>query len=144
VIRVAKEVKVRKSRFERVLSLIIIVLLALSTYSVVYWYQGYRFPILGGGSNSKVFYVAATMWEFYPKEITVQKGDNVTIHLSSLDVTHGLHLKAWNITTYLSPNQTFTVNFTADQVGRFEYYCTVYCGLGHNDMKGYIIVKEKD
>ncbi|MFQ6134871.1 MAG: cupredoxin domain-containing protein [Nitrososphaerales archaeon] len=139
-----REVRVRKSRFERILGIIILIIIAFSTYGVVYWVQTYRFPVLGEEANTKVFYITATMWEFYPKEITVQKGDHVEIHLTSVDAHHGFYIEAWNISADLFPNQTVTIDFTADKVGKFEYYCTVYCGIGHPDMRANVIVKEKE
>jgi len=139
----AKEPHVKKSGFERSLSIIVIILILLSSVTVIYWYQNFRFPIIGGDSNNKIFHISATMWEFYPKEISVDKGDNVTIHFTSLDVHHGLYIKKWNVTANLFTNQSATINFKADEVGRFEYFCTVYCGIGHSEMKGYITVKEK-
>ena len=138
----AKEPHVKKSVFERSLSIIVIILIFLTSISVIYWYQNFRFPIIGGDSNNKIFYISGTMWEFYPSEISVDKGDNVTIHFTSLDVHHGLYIKKWNVTADLFINQSATIHFIADEVGKFEYYCTVYCGIEHTDMKGYIIVKD--
>lgn len=139
-----KEVRVAKSRFERSLSVIVLIIVAIPTYGAIYWYQNDRYPVLGGAGDTKVFYVTAIMWEFYPQEITVQKGDHVIIHLTSVDVHHGFYIKAWNITADLAPNQTVTINFIADKVGKFEYYCTFYCGIGHWDMKAYVIVEEEE
>jgi len=99
---------------------------------------------MGGNDDEKVFYIAATMWEFQPGEIKVNKGDHVTIHFSSLDAHHGAFIEAWNKTVDLFPNQTVTVDFIADKVGSFEYYCTVYCGIGHTDMRALITVVDED
>ncbi len=111
---------------------------------MLYWNETFRYPILGEENDSKIFYVTAQMWEYYPKEIKVQEGDKVIIHLTSLDVPHGLFLEAWNITVNSFLNQTETIEFTADKVGRFEYFCTHYCGIGHKDMRAYITVEEKE
>tara|TARA_B100000315_G_C14326714_1_gene473369 strand:- start:196 stop:531 length:336 start_codon:yes stop_codon:yes gene_type:complete len=110
---------------------------------VVYWIETSRFPVIGGEGETKVFYITASMWEYYPQEIKVQEGDNVIIHLTSIDVPHGFYIEAWNITSNVSPNQTETIEFRADKVGRFEYYCIFYCGIGHEDMRDYVIVEEK-
>jgi cytochrome c oxidase subunit 2 len=134
--------KIKKSRFERTLGVLIILIAAIPTYGAVYWYDTQRYPIIGGSDDTKEFYVTAIMWEFYPQNITVQKGDNVVIHLTSVDVHHGFYIEAWNKTADLFPNQTVMIEFTADKVGDFQYYCTVYCGIGHWDMKGYIRVQE--
>ncbi len=116
----------------------------MSVSGILYWNEAFRYPILGEENDSKIFYVTAQMWEYYPKEIKVQEGDKVIIYLTSLDVPHGLFLEAWNITVNSFLNQTETIEFTADKVGRFEYFCTHYCGIGHKDMRAYIVVEEKD
>ncbi len=139
-----QEIRVIKTRCERYLSILVLITIVFSVYGVIYWTQTYRFPIFGEDKESKIFYVTASMWEYYPSEITVQEGDHVVIMLTSLDVHHGFYLEAWNISADLLPNQTVIIDFTADKVGKFEYYCTVYCGIGHPDMRAHIIVKEKD
>ncbi len=139
-----KNVQVRKSKFERLLGVFVIIIIASSAYVVVFWVQTNRFPVFGGDADTKVFYVTATMWEFYPEEITVQEVDHVLIHLTSVDVYHGAYIEAWNLTADLFSNQTVTFDFIADNVGKFEYYCTVYCGIGHPDMRAYVIVEAKE
>lgn len=111
---------------------------------MIYWNETNRYPILGEDGDTKIFYVTAQMWDYYPKEIKVQEGDKVIIYLTSLDVPHGLYLEAWNITVNSFLNQTEMIEFTADKVGKFEYYCTHYCGIGHVDMRAHIIVEEKE
>ncbi len=137
-----KNVRVRKSGFERALVILIIVIAAVPAYGAVYWYENNRFPLVSGVGNTKEFYVTSIMWEFYPQNITVQKGDRVIIHLTSMDTLHGFYNADWNLTATAFTNQTSTIEFTADKLGEFEFYCTFYCGIGHFDMKGYIKVEE--
>ena len=33
------------------------------------------------------------------------------------------------------------VEFTADKAGEFDFYCTVFCGDKHQEMKGKLIIK---
>ncbi len=40
--------------------------------------------------------------------------------------------------------ETTTVQFVADQEGEFEFYCSVYCGVGHYDRKGMLVVTQDD
>jgi heme/copper-type cytochrome/quinol oxidase subunit 2 len=138
-----KKVHVRKSGFERTLAVLIIIIAAIPTYGVIYWYETQRYPLIGGEGNAKEFYITAIMWQFYPQNITVTKGDHVILHLTSMDVHHGFYNAQWNLTANVFSNQTTTIEFTADKVGVFEYYCTYYCGIGHFDMKGYIKVEDQ-
>ncbi len=138
-----KRIQVKKSWFERLISIVMLSIIVFAAVGVVYWNETSRFPVLGGEGDTKVFYVTALMWEYYPQEIRVQEGDNVIIHLSSIDVPHGFYIEAWNITANVSPNQTETIEFKADKVGNFEFYCIFYCGIGHADMRAYVVVEEK-
>ncbi|MDO8626605.1 MAG: cupredoxin domain-containing protein [Candidatus Magasanikbacteria bacterium] len=89
----------------------------------------------------KTFSVTAKTWEFTPSVITVNQGDQVRLEIKSLDVTHSFSLPDFNIKITLEPGVPQTVEFTADKTGEFVFACRVYCGDGHADMKGRLIVK---
>ncbi|GMK37866.1 hypothetical protein PCCS19_09200 [Paenibacillus sp. CCS19] len=80
--------------------------------------------------------VSAKDWEYDQKEIHVKKGDKVRITLTSDDGGHGLSLPVYNVD--IQGNDS--AEFTADQVGQFEFRCSVPCGQGHMEMKGTLIV----
>lgn len=74
--------------------------------------------------------------------IVVTKGDLVIIHLRTSDLPHGFAIRGYpDVGPYeVTPGQTVTIRFTANQVGTFIFYCTVFCGPGHTDHKGTLIV----
>ena len=90
----------------------------------------------------KEFTIIAKNWDFEPSTITVKKGDKVKIMVKSIDVPHGLALLAFNVNVYLDPGKEQTVEFTADKVGTFTFFCNVFCGSGHSAMRGKLIVTE--
>ena len=98
--------------------------------------------------NGKNVTVYATMIRSHinPEHIEVNKGDNVTIHLTNLeraqDETHGFTVDLYNIHASLEPGKTATVNFVADEEGVFPYYCTEFCSALHLEMMGYLLVKD--
>jgi len=62
-------------------------------------------------------------------EITVHKGDNVTIHFyntaEAAEDRHTFTMQApYNMSYDLAGGEDKTFSFTADTVGRFTYYCT--------------------
>lgn len=97
------------------------------------------------GNNVTVF---ATMVRSHinPERITVNKGDHVKIHLSSLeraqDETHGFAVDSMNVHASLEPGKTVTVEFDATEEGVFPYYCTEFCSALHLEMMGYLMVKD--
>jgi heme/copper-type cytochrome/quinol oxidase subunit 2 len=52
---------------------------------------------------------------------------------------HSISISAFDIIFKLEePNQVVT--FSANEKGTFEILCTLFCGIGHNDMKAELIV----
>ena len=94
------------------------------------------------GQEAKEFTMTAKMFEFTPSVITVKKGDLVRIKITSVDVTHGFSLPDFGVNANLEPGKEVTVEFTADKVGTFSFFCSVYCGSGHGDMQGILVVTE--
>lgn len=90
----------------------------------------------------KEFTMTAKNWDFEPSKITVKKGDAVKLHIKSVDVDHGFTLAAFGVSTTLKPGATETVEFIADKVGNHSFFCSVFCGAGHKEMRGTLIVTE--
>lgn len=91
----------------------------------------------------KEFNIKASQWKFEPNTITVNKGDKVRIIAESLDVPHGFAIDEFGVDMYLDGvSGPKTVEFVADKVGTFPFYCSVVCGSGHSSMRGKLIVVE--
>ena len=90
----------------------------------------------------KEFNIVASQFEFTPSTITVNKGDKVKITLTSDDVTHGFAIPEFNVDAQVSKGEEKTVEFVADKIGTFTFYCSVPCGSGHSEMNGKLIVNE--
>jgi cytochrome c oxidase subunit II len=87
-------------------------------------------------------YAVARMWQFEPAQINIPAGSEVDFFLSSKDVVHGFHIMEKNVNLmaiYGSINKT-TVRF--DKPGVYKITCHEYCGVGHQNMQGEIIVTE--
>ena len=84
----------------------------------------------------RTFRIEAHSFEFSPAEIIVNKGDRVTLELTSLDVVHGLYLDDYDLQIEADPGQTQTLTFTADRAGTFRMRCSVTCGDLHPFMIG--------
>jgi nitrous-oxide reductase len=97
------------------------------------------------GKNVTV-YMTLVRSHFNPEHIVVNKGDHVTIHLSSLeraeDETHGFGIDDMNVHASIEPGKTASVSFIADREGVFPYYCTEFCSALHLEMMGYLLVKD--
>ena len=94
-------------------------------------------------ANTNVVQVdmAAKKFEFDPSTITVNKGDKVKIKITSTDVNHGFAIPEYGISQKVDVGKTETIEFIADKSGEFTFFCNVFCGSGHKEMKGTLIVK---
>ena len=91
--------------------------------------------------ETKEFNITAKKWEFLPNKIEVNKGDKVILNVKSIDVAHGITLMNFGINKFLNPNEEIKIEFIADKRGRFNFFCNVFCGSGHNEMNGVLIVR---
>ena len=84
--------------------------------------------------------VVARKFEFTPDEIKVAVGRPVTLILRSLDFTHGFSLPEFELRGDCVPGKTIELRFTPNRPGRFGFVCDNFCGEGHDDMSGVLIV----
>ena len=86
--------------------------------------------------------ITARKYQFSPKTISVSRGERVRLVVTAEDVDHGFGIHEFGIEQEIKAKQTKVIELTADKVGRFEFVCSEYCGEGHNDMTGVLIVTE--
>ena len=98
-----------------------------------------------GADEPRVIDVVAKRFAFEPSEIQVTVGERVRLVLRTADGLHGIELKKFKIAKEIPRgNKPVTVEFTASEAGRFPFFCSEYCGDGHDDMKGMLVVLAKD
>jgi nitrous-oxide reductase len=92
-------------------------------------------------------YMSVIRSHFAPDFIEVEQGDEVTIHLTSLeqayDQTHGFSIDMYNVNVSMEPGKYEEITFKADRSGVFPFYCTEFCSALHLEMMGYLLVKPK-
>ena len=98
-------------------------------------------PAQTQGSEVKEFRIEARQFNFYPGTIEVNKGDKVRLIVTSMDVPHGIKIAEYGINERLDVGKPATIEFIADKEGTFTAFCSVFCGSGHSNMKGKLIVK---
>src|SRR5438477_8131814 len=88
----------------------------------------------------QVVRITAKRFEYTPSEITLKKGVPVILELTALDRDHGFKVPEFGIRADLKPGEVARVRIVPDHTGRFEFRCDVFCGDGHEDMAGEIVV----
>lgn len=88
----------------------------------------------------KEFTVSGSSYKFDPPSLTVSKGDTVKITFNNSGGMHDFQIEEFNAKTkILQSGESETIEFVADQIGTFEYFCSVgnHRAMG---MKGNLIV----
>jgi len=95
----------------------------------------------------RVFEVIARRFDFEPATIEVTEGDRVRLLVRSADGPHGVEIKAFKVKKAVpraKPGDApITIEFVATRAGEFPILCSEYCGNGHKDMTGTLVVKAK-
>jgi cytochrome c oxidase subunit 2 len=86
--------------------------------------------------------ISARRFQYTPSTITVRRGESVVLLLTSEDRIHGFKMPDFGLRAEIVPDQITNVNLTPDRTGRFIFFCDVFCGDGHEDMEGTMIVTD--
>ena len=87
--------------------------------------------------------IVARRFSFEPARIEVAEGERVRLVVSSGDGVHGIEIKKFKINKKVPRGGEVTIEFAATAAGEFPILCSEYCGDGHEDMKGKLVVAAK-
>ena len=68
-------------------------------------------------------------------------GVPVQVLLRSIDVVHDFYVPQFRAKMDLMPGTLTSFWFTPTQIGNFEILCAGFCGVGHPQMRGFVIVE---
>jgi cytochrome c oxidase subunit II len=91
-------------------------------------------------SKPRVIKVIAKKFEFVPNEIHVKQGESVVLQFTAPEVPMGFNLADFGMRTDITPGKVSTLALTPDKSGTFTFVCDLFCGSGHEDMMGTLIV----
>ena len=88
-------------------------------------------------------FLMAMRFSYVPNVLRLEHGVPYRFRMMSMDVNHGVSIHTGFAGHIMRrPAQTMVdMVMTFPEPGEFMMYCTVYCGLGHGEMKGKIIVE---
>jgi cytochrome c oxidase subunit II len=90
--------------------------------------------------GERVVHVVARKFVYSPDVIELQQDVPVIIELTSADRDHGFSVPELGLRIDVEPGKTARVRIVPDKVGTFEFHCDVFCGSGHEEMAGRIVV----
>ena len=103
-----------------------------------------RFPEVARSATpkEKVIGITTKRFEFNPSVITIKKGEPVTLEFTALDVVMGFKLPDFGVRTDVIPGKTTRLRLVPMAAGTFVFLCDIFCGEGHEDMTGKLVVVE--
>ncbi len=93
-------------------------------------------------ANERVVRITAQRFAYNPAEVTLVRGQPVVLELASLDRSHGFRVPSLDLRTEVPENGVARVRVVPERAGRFFFVCDVFCGSGHEEMEGAIVVTE--
>jgi cytochrome c oxidase subunit 2 len=90
--------------------------------------------------RARVVKIVAKRFKFMPEVVKLKKGEPVVFELTTLDVTMGMNIPDFKVRSDIIPGKTMKLAFTPDKAGAFTFVCDVFCGDGHEDMAGKLVV----
>jgi cytochrome c oxidase subunit 2 len=91
--------------------------------------------------REKVITVTAEKFKFTPGTIELKVGVPVVLVLTALDRKHGFQVPDFKIDESVEPGKETRIRVVPDKAGTFSFHCDVFCGSGHEEMAGEIVVK---
>ena len=89
-----------------------------------------------------------SVWDFQdmeqPSELEINQGTEVTLRLTSVDAVHEFSLDGYQLKQKIYPGEVVEITFVANTLGEFSFECLNFCGEGHEDMVGKIVVVPQD
>ena len=123
----------------------------MKTYQLNKWAvsAGLAVALVGGvtmtrrayAAEPRVVEITAKRFGFVPEQITLKKGEPVTLRLHSEDVTHGFFMRKLKIDAEVEAGKTTDVTITPEVAGSYTTICDHFCGANHGNMKMTIVVE---
>lgn len=93
-------------------------------------------------AEDPVIKIVAKKFDYTPNEIKLKKGAPVILEFTTLDVFMGFKAPDLGVRADIIPGKVTRLRLVPDKVGTFPFVCDVFCGSGHEDMTGTIVVTE--
>ena len=86
--------------------------------------------------------VTARKFEFSETEIHARAGESILLVVTSIDFMHGFAMPKLNLRADVPPGRTVTLALPELRPGRYTYLCDNFCGEGHDEMSGTLVVTD--
>jgi cytochrome c oxidase subunit 2 len=113
---------------------------AIATMAVMLGSLGAYVAAQSAEPKEKVIKITAKKFNYTPGEVKLKKGVPVILEFRTQDVLMGFNLPDFNARADIVPGKTTRLRLVPDKTGTFVFLCDVFCGTGHEEMNGKLIV----
>jgi cytochrome c oxidase subunit II len=89
-----------------------------------------------------VIKVVAKRFDYTPAVLQLKKGVPVVIEVTTQDVVMGFSAPDFGVRADVIPEKVARVRIVPDKTGTFTFVCDIFCGTGHEEMEGTIVVSD--
>jgi cytochrome c oxidase subunit 2 len=93
-----------------------------------------------GCTGERTINIVAKRFSFTPNRIALKKGEPVVLEITAMDFAHGFNIPDMDMRRDLIPGKAVRMPLTPARIGQFAFLCDNFCGSGHEQMEGTIIV----
>jgi cytochrome c oxidase subunit 2 len=112
------------------------------TLLMIFMMSSFATGVYAADQTEQVIKITAKKFEYSPNEIRIKKGVPVVLEFTSLDRLHGFNCPDLGVRATIEPEKVTRLRIVAPKAGTYEFHCDIFCGDGHEDMTGKIIVEE--
>jgi len=98
--------------------------------------------VRAAAAGTPTIQVTARKFQFTPNPIEIPRGVDVILEVTAIDFTHGFSIPALKFRTDLAPGRVTRVPLRIDRAGPVDFLCDNFCGDGHEEMNGKILVTD--
>ena len=95
----------------------------------------------GAAAQERTIRLTAERYKFTPSTVELKLGEAVVLELTSLDRKHGFQVPDLGIDESIEPGKVTRVRLLPARAGAFPFHCDIFCGGGHEEMTGQIVVQ---
>jgi cytochrome c oxidase subunit 2 len=98
--------------------------------------------VRAAAADAQRIQVTARKFQFSPNPIVIPRGVDVILEITAIDFMHGFSVPELKFRTDLMPGRVTRIPLKINHAGPVDFLCDNFCGDGHEEMNGKILVTE--